>query len=143
MQPLYQFGFIPKHSNKRVPLELREDLIKLDSIIAETRLLGRNHIDTAEQLSIYRGQTEETISELTEKRQKLRNRLRRCTDETEISRVKEKVSEYSKELTRLRREVKYCDNIAERSGILKEKLSLIYEREKSERKEERKNEQFR
>jgi len=141
---LYQFGLIPKKNNhRRIPVELREDILKLDSIIEETRLLGLNHIDTDEQLSIYRGQTEETISELTEKRQNLRNRLRRCTDESEITRVKERVSEYSKELTHLRREVKYCDNIAERSGILKEKLSLIYEREKSERKEVRKNEQFR
>ena len=141
---LYQFGLIPKQNNhKRTPVELREDILKLDSIIEETRLLGRNHIDTAGQLSIYRGQTEEKISELTEKRQKLRNRLRRCTDESEITRVKSRVSEYSTELTHLRRELKYCDNIAERSGILKEKLSLIYEREKSERKDERKNEQFR
>lgn len=141
---LYQFGLIPKQNNRRrIPVELREDILKLDSIIEETRLLGRNHIDTAEQLFIYRGKIEEKISELTEKRQKLRNRLRRCPDESEITRVKARASEYSSELTHLRREVKYCDNIAERSGILKEKLSLIYEREKSERKEVRKNEQFR
>ena len=141
---LYQFGLIPKKNNhRRIPVELREDILKLDSIIEETRLLGRNHIDTAGQLSIYRGQTEEKISELTDKRQKLRNRLRRCSDESEISRIKARVSEYSTELTQLRREVKYCDNIAERSGILKEKLSLIYEREKSERKDVNRNEQFR
>jgi hypothetical protein len=141
---LYQFGLIPKKNNhRRIPVELREDILKLDSIIEETRLLGRNHIDTAEQLSIYRGQTEDRISELTEKRQKLRNRLRRCSDESEISRIKARVSEYSKGLTQLRREVKYCDNIAERSGMLKEKLSLIYEREKSERKDVNRNEQFR
>ncbi len=141
---LYQFGLIPKKNNhRRIPIELREDIIKLNSIIEETRLLARCHIDTAEQLSVYRGQTEDKISELTYKRQKLRNRLRRCTDEDEIRTVKAKVSDISSELTTLRREVKYCNNIAERSGILKEKLSLIYEREKSERKEEQRYEQFR
>ncbi|MDD4492898.1 MAG: relaxase/mobilization nuclease domain-containing protein [Eubacteriales bacterium] len=141
---LYQFGLIPKkNNNRRVPIELREDLIKLNSIIEETRLLGRNHIDTAGQLSLYRGQTEEKITELTDKRQKLRNRLRRCTDEDEIKAVKSRVSDISSELIKLRREVKYCDNIAERSGILKEKLSQIYENEKMKRKDDRTNEQFR
>ena len=111
--------------------------------IEETRLLGRNHIDTAGQLSLYKGQTEEKIAELTDKRQKLRNRLRRCTDEDEITLVKAKVSGISSELTKLRREVKYCDNIAERSGILKEKLSQIYQNEKLKRKDDRTNEQFR
>jgi hypothetical protein len=115
----------------------------LDSIIEETRLLGRNHIETVEQLSLYQGQSEDKILELTDKRQKLRNRLRRCSDENEIAAVKAKVFELSSELTKLRKEVKYCSNIAERSGILKEKLSHIYEREKSERKDERENEQFR
>ena len=140
---LYQFGFIPKHSNKRVPLELREDLIKLDSIIAETRLLGRNHIDTAEQLSMYRGKSLDEIDTLTDKRQKLRNRLRRCTDEDEIKGVKAKVSELSSEISKHRREVKLCDNIAVRSGVLKEKLTIIYEREINKGKEEMTNEQFR
>jgi hypothetical protein len=138
---LYQFGLIPRKNNhRRIPVELREDIIKLDSIIEETRLLGRNHIETVEQLSLYQGQSEDKILELTDKRQKLRNRLRRCSDENEIAAVKAKVFELSSELTKLRKEVKYCSNIAERSGILKEKLSHIYEREKSERKDERENE---
>ena len=140
---LFQFGFIPKKSNKRVPIELREDLIKLDSIIAETRLLGRNHIDTAEQLSVYRGKNLDEIELLSDKRQKLRNRLRRCTDEDEIISVKAKVSDLSSEISKRRREVKLCDNIAVRSGVLKEKLTSIYEKEKLKGKDELTNEQFR
>ncbi|MPN45038.1 hypothetical protein SDC9_192605 [bioreactor metagenome] len=140
---LYQFGFIPKNSNKKIPVELREDIIKLNSIIAETRLLGRNHIDNDEQLFAYRKKAEGQIDMLSEQRQKLRNRLRRCSDEDEISSVKEKVSSLSSEISKLRREVKLCDNIAVRSGVLQEKHSQIYIRENNERKDDRTNEQFR
>lgn len=140
---LYQFGFIPKNSNKKIPVDLREDIIKLNSIIAETRLLGRNHIDTDEQLFAYRKKAEGQIGTLSEQRQKLRNRLRRCSDEDEMSSVKEKLSSLSSEIGKLRREVKLCDNIAVRSGVLQEKLTQIYIRENYERKDDRTNEQFR
>lgn len=50
----YLLGIFPKNrpqqNRKRLHFLLREDLLKLDAITAETRLLVRNRIDTAEQL---------------------------------------------------------------------------------------------
>ena len=44
----------------------------------------------------------------------------------------------------MRKEVRLCDDIAKRSGIMLEKLRFIREEEKSKEKEEKKrNEQFR
>jgi len=140
---LYQMGFLPKNNPKRIPVELREDLLKLDSIIAETRLLGQNHIDTDEQLFTFREKTELSIAKLSEERQKLRNRLRWNTNQTEISEIKEQIELLSSQLSKLRKDVKLCDGIAERSGVLKEKLTQIYERENPERKGLSKNESFR
>ncbi|MCQ4638666.1 relaxase/mobilization nuclease, partial [Anaerovorax odorimutans] len=50
----YFLGIFPKNRNEtapsQVPLLLREDLLKLNTISKETRLLCRHQIDTAEQL---------------------------------------------------------------------------------------------
>ena len=54
----YLLGIFPKNrpqqSRKRLHFLLREDLLKLDAITAETRLLIGHRIDTAEQLFPYR-----------------------------------------------------------------------------------------
>ena len=52
----YLLGVFPrqrKQNHKRLHFLLREDLIKLDAITQEARLLAVRHIDTAEQLSCY------------------------------------------------------------------------------------------
>lgn len=53
----YLLGIFPKNrpqqSRKRMHFLLREDLLKLDAITAETRLLIGHRIDTAEQLFCY------------------------------------------------------------------------------------------
>ncbi|MDD4496016.1 MAG: relaxase/mobilization nuclease domain-containing protein [Eubacteriales bacterium] len=140
---LYQLGFIPKKSGRRIPMELREDILKLNSIIAETRLLGREHIDTDEQLFSYRNQIESKMTALFGERQKLRNRQRRCNDEDESTLLKDKISSLSSEIGTLRKEIKLCDNIAVRSGVLQEKLQAIHKREENDRKDGKQNEQFR
>jgi hypothetical protein len=62
------WAIFPKNqskSNKRLHFLLREDLAKLDAISEETKLLVRNHIDTAEQLSSYKEGLETKIESLT------------------------------------------------------------------------------
>ena len=49
----------PKQNRRRLHFLLREDLRKLDDITAETRLLVRNRIDTAEQLFSYRDEAQD------------------------------------------------------------------------------------
>ncbi|OJU18300.1 MAG: hypothetical protein BGN88_00980 [Clostridiales bacterium 43-6] len=139
---LYQIGFLPKNYPKRVPQELREELLKLDNIIAETRLLGRNHIDTVEQLFDFRNNAQSGVKQLEEERQKLRNRLRRNTNQSEISEIKAQITSVSSQLAKLRKEIRLCDGIAERSGILVQKLNKINARENLKRKEFVKDESF-
>ena len=61
----------PKQNRRRLHFLLREDLRKLDDITAETRLLVRNRIDTAEQLFSYRDEAQDKIAALTAKRKQL------------------------------------------------------------------------
>ena len=53
----YKLGFLPKYQKQnpaRLHYLLREDLMKLDQITAQVRLLGREHISTSEQLFSYK-----------------------------------------------------------------------------------------
>ena len=136
----YRLKIIVKHpaSTKKVLGVLREDIIQLDKRIAETRFLGKYKIETADDLAGRKQYADTQIEVLTDQRKDLRNALKRITrkgDAAEIEATKEKISALTDELIKLRKEVKLCESIAERSGLVKEGLEAIIEQDTSERKE--------
>ena len=65
---IYHSGYLPKYQKQnpaRLHYLLREDLMKLDQITAQVRLLGREHISTSEQLFSYKSKVEDEIKTLT------------------------------------------------------------------------------
>ena len=115
--------------------------MKMEAIVKETRLLCRNHIDTAQQLLSYEGSLETEMSALLEKRKDLYSKSRSAKDEDTKSQVKSELSDISKRLSILRKEVKLCEGIAARSDTLKEKLAAIRaDEQEQQRKELTKNE---
>lgn len=132
----YLLGIFPKNklrqNPKRLHFLLREDLRKLDAITAETRLLVRNRIDTAEQLFSYRSEIQQKTESLIADRKEL-YRLSRTvavkSDEEKIAEVKSRIAAVSKEITLLRKELSLCDGIAARSGVIKEKIKAVREDE--------------
>ena len=63
-------------------------------------------------------------------------------DDVELSQAKEKISQITEKLRTLRKEVKLCNGIAERSGLMKEHLEqVLAEEEKSKGKESREYDQ--
>lgn len=145
----YLLGIFPKNrpkSNKRLHFLLREDLVKLEAISDETKLLVQNHIDTDEQLFSYKSSLEGRIKTVTAKRAELYRRRRTVavkSDPDMLEAVKAEISALSREFTTLRREVKLCDDIAVRSGVMREKIKAVREDAKSQGKEKQHNEQFR
>ena len=145
----YLLGYFPKgkqRSNKRLHFLLREDLMKMDAISEEVRLLARHRIDTAEQLSSYRSELESKVETLTADRRRLYKKQRTVavkSDEALLSDVKAQIAVLSKELSTIRREVKLCDDIAIRSGVMKEKIKAVREDEQSKGKEQNRDEQYR
>lgn len=144
----YRLKIIVKHpaSTKKVLGVLREDILKLDQRIAETRFLGKYKIETAEELTGRKQYADNQIQVLTDQRKELRNALKRITrkgDAEEITATKEKISALTDELIKLRKEVKLCDSILERSGLVKEGLEAIIEQDISERKEKTQHEHSR
>ena len=118
----------------------KDDLMKMDAITKETRLLCRCHIDTAEQLLSYQGSLETERQELTEQRKGLYSQSRKLSG-GEKEAVKAQIFDISKRLGEIRKEVRLCEGIAARSGTLKAKLQQVRaDEQETKRKELMKNE---
>ena len=139
----YKLGILPKNKKQdyaRLHYLLKDDLMKMEAITNETRLLCRNHIDTAGQLLSYKGSLETEMKELTEQRKGLYSLSRKAGGE-EKEAVKAQISEITGRLKTIRKEVRLCEGIEARSGILREKLQVIRADEnEQQRKELMKNE---
>lgn len=142
----YLLGVFPREkqqNQKRIHFLLREDLIKLDAVIQEARLLAVNRIDTAQQLSSYQSGLESRMESVTSQRKQLYRKLRTVavkSDEAASVETSAAITALSKELCQLRREVKLCSDIALRSGVLP---GRIQEARKTQGKERNEHDQFR
>ena len=146
----YLLGIFPEKKpagqNKRLHFLLREDLIKMDAISEEARLLARHQIDTAGQLSSYKESLEARIEAVTAERKSLYQKQRTVavrTDEKALSEVRSQITALTAELKTLRKEVRLCDDIAVRSGVMSGKLKTIEEEEKTKGKEKKRDERIR
>ena len=143
----YKLGYLPKYKKQntaRLHYLLKEDLLKLDKITQETRLLGRENISTDEQLFSYKESVLSQIENLTDDRTHLRKQLRKNISDDELSKVKEQIKTITDKLWTLRKEVGLCDDIAKRSKVIEANIETVraYE-EKQDRKEQNRNDKFR
>ena len=145
----YKLGIFPKdrpQNRKRLHFLLREDLLKLNNISQEVRLLVRHKIDTAEQLSLYKNGLEVQIEKLSAERKALYKKQRtvKCQSDPKLDEaVKKEIDGLTEQLKNLRREVHLCDDIAQRSGVITEKLKAVREDEQNQGKEKQQNEPIR
>ena len=139
----YKLGILPKNKKPnyaRLHYLLKDDLMKMEAISQETRLLCRNRIDTVEQLLSYKGSLETEKTDLLQKRKELYSKSRKTGGE-EKEAIRSQLSDLSKRLSVIRKEVRLCEGIEARSDILQEKLQVIRaEKQKQKRKELVKNE---
>lgn len=139
----YKLGILPKNKKPnyaRLHYLLKDDLMKMEAITQETRLLCRNRIDTVEQLLSYKGSLETEKTDLLQKRKELYSKSRKIGGE-EKEAIRSQLSDLSKRLSVIRKEVRLCEGIEARSDILQEKLQVIRaEKQKQKRKELVKNE---
>ncbi len=144
----YELRIIQKRpaSVKRLPFALREDLIKLDKYIAQTRFLVTNRIETLDELELYKLGSSDKINSAAERRRLLRNELRRIYrgDDTEsVEQIKRQISGLSAELKLLRKEIAMCEDIAARSGLVKAAVEQLSAEKQVMRKENSEHELLR
>lgn len=122
----YLLGILPKGGRKRTPAQVhylfREDLIKLDTIAKETRLLCHYRIDTKEQLFSLQEDLKAQMEELAGRRRTLRTQSRSIRDGKELSLVKAEIKGLTEQIGMVRKEIKLCAGIAARSGKIKERM---------------------
>ena len=130
-------------SVKKVSASLREDIVKLDWIIAQTRFLGANKIETAQDLQSKQTEIQTQIEELTQQRRDLRIALKRAQrqdDPAQVDALKAQIAALSAEVRKHRKEVKLCDDIAQRNGIVLENLKEITRQKNTQGKENKQHE---
>ena len=66
-------------------------------------------------------------------RESLRRNASKNSDETEISKIKDKISDSTRKIRKLRKEITLCDGIAERSKVAYDRLKQIQKDEEKER----------
>ncbi len=119
----------------------REDLLKLNTISKETKLLCHYHIDTAEQLFSLKESLQKKTEQCVEERKHLRYKIRADRPEEEIQEMKEQIKVLTEKIGTLRKEAVLCDGIAARSKVIEEKFKMM--REEKEKKEEQSHEHIR
>ena len=143
----YRLGYLPKYKKQnavRLHYYLKEDLLKIDQISKETRLLARENISTDKQLFSYMESLTKKIETLRNERDELRKLSRRNLSKDDKSKIKDDISNVSEKIRELQTEVNLCDDIATRSKVIEERVKQIeIDEEKNQRKEKKLNEQFR
>ena len=141
----YLLGILPKNrpsiSAKQVHVLFREDLLKLNTISKETKLLCHYHLDTAEQLFSLKESLQKKTEQCVEERKHLRYKIRADRPEEEIEEMKEQIKVLTEKIGTLRKEAALCDGIAARSKVIEEKFKTV--REEKEKKEEQSHEHIR
>ena len=141
----YLLGILPKNrpsmSAKQIHVLFREDLLKLNTISKETKLLCHYHIDTAEQLFSLKESLQKKTEQCVEERKHLRYKIRADRPEEEIEEMKEQIKVLTEKIGTLRKEAALCDGIAARSKVIEEKFKTV--REEKEKKEEQSHEHIR
>ena len=131
-------GTVKNHPERirRPSYLLREDVLKLDRYIAQATLLIDNKIETIADLQAYRERLQKSVTQLTAKRQDLRNALKRterAEDEPAKLDCAARIKRVSASLRKVRKEIKLCDEIELSSTQVSEKLRQNREKSNKEK----------
>lgn len=115
-----------RQPNGYAPHILREDLRLMDKINDQTVFLFKHKIDTGEQLFDYRRYAEEQIALLLSRRKELSNEKRRENTMPERkTEIRALMADIAAQLKTLRRDIRLCDEIVERSAQIAEKNKIL------------------
>ena len=124
----------------------------MQDMAKEIRFMAKHSINTIEQLTSHKDSAATRMAELSNNRKRLRNKTGNLSADTALTAIKAEIAEISAQISELRREVKLCESIANRSVDMKDKIHRANEAEaiekaavlnKSTIKDVKKNEPFR
>lgn len=134
---LYKLREAQRQPSGQAHFLLREDVRHMDALTEQAKFLHRHGIDSDEQLTGLRTDTEQQIVSLCSERTALSDEKRRTSiPESRRTEIEARISVLSAELKPLRQDVKLCDAILERSLIIREKNEQMKQQEKEEKAHE-------
>ena len=118
-------GLIPKRENyKPLSPEMRREVRKMERYSKATRLIVAEKLKTTDDIKSYISQTEKDIENVTDIRQKYRNKLRNCTDDSLTKEYKTKRDECTTILNKYRKNLKIANWILEDVPKVKEVIKI-------------------
>ena len=123
----YLLGELPKQkpNNCEAYAVIKDDVKRARMYNEEAKLLGKYNINTAEELSLFTEGLSKKFKGLAYQRAKLRNKLRRMHDTTEMQPIKDEISQLSLQMAELRKQMRLCEDIAARSGVIERVVNTI------------------
>lgn len=112
---LYELGALPRKP-QRPSYDVRQDIRSLDRRIRQMEFLSSHEIDTLGQLDAYRQSQEKAVADLLAERRQLHR-----ADPSDA--VKTRLAQITQALKPLRRDIRLCQQIAEQSVQMRERLS--------------------
>ena len=133
----YELGYLPKYTQNpnRVHYLLKDELMYCEKYSQQARILGKNNIGTMEELISYRHDKEILLTQLISDREQLHKEKRRAIPDDMKQQKKEQITALTERIKDLRKEIKLCTDIEERSPLIEEKLRWIEEERNKERSE--------
>ncbi len=123
----YELGHLPKYQQNPTKLHilLKEDLLKCDQYSEQAKLLSKYHVSTDEDLSLLVEKLEDKMRSVSAERDEMRKVSRRNIPIAQIDAARDKVTKLTAELRELRKELKVCTQVQERSDHVRENLEII------------------
>lgn len=109
-------GILPKDKRKTIKYsaELKEAMKHIDEISEQTIFVCKNNISDINGLNQYKENADSLLNELINKRQTLRNKVRRCSDDQQLTDYKNEISSITSQIKVLRKDIRVCEGIEER-----------------------------
>lgn len=108
----YRLGYLPKKKqHKPLSPEMKEVWRKIDKLSNQVRLISKYALDNTDKVRQFIKDNEEQIAIITNQRNQIYNKLRRCKDTDKISTLKFERDCCSAKLKKLRNEIKTANTI--------------------------------
>ena len=133
LRALYYFYIRKLRQSQRKPIEaipdcLRVDLRHLDAISEQSKFLVRYNLDTGEQVEALKARLMRQLSDLQQEQKDFTNEKRRKSTAPErMQELQAQADQLNAALRQTRKDLKLCDDVLERSLIIKEKNRVLQE----------------
>lgn len=133
LRALYYFYIRKLRQSQRKPIEsvpdcLRVDLRHLDAISEQSKFLVRYNLDTGEQVEALKARLMRQLSDVQKEQKDLTNEKRRkSTTPERMQELQAQTDQLNAAMRQIRKDLKLCDDVLERSLIIKEKNRVLQE----------------